>query len=68
MTIIEQRFMEVLCANLPRVVGELATANRLKALEIKMHLEQSRNGAGLSGVMLHGFESRLDEIMREKLK
>ena len=63
MTIIEQRTMEIVDATLPRMAKELARANRLKALEIKMRIEQSRNGVGLSGGTLHDYESELDGIM-----
>ena len=60
MTAIEQRAAESLARNLPRILTELIRANNLKALHIRMGIEQSVS----SHFDRQRYENTLEAIMK----
>ena len=58
MTIIEQRAAESMARNLPRILTELIRANNLKALSIRLGIDQSKGD-----VDTEGYNKTLEAIM-----
>lgn len=58
MTVIEQTTLEVLKWNIPAIAKELKRANRLKAFELKMKLQNVAHGS-----YPEDGEKEIDEIM-----
>ena len=65
MTILEQRAATAAADYLPRIYKEIRRSNNLNALMLRLAIEQSRNGAGLSSERLKEYDHELEGVMDE---